>query len=170
MHIIDPPNAHPNLRVPNISGNVGWLLSDKVSSGGDVSVNGVPYTAKKAGSCPAPTDINLEGITYAVKMADLTTYRVSSTRHLDMTGPLVDQGANSGNARSDCHVIEVNNQPQRFVNVEGIDGHVMTKWRLLTAGAVTETNRGPVILIVGKEMPISRIVVVVPNATVVLLD
>jgi hypothetical protein len=48
--------------------------------------------------------------------------------------------ANGGIAGSDCHVIEVNDQPQRFVNVEGIDGHVMTKRQLVTAGAVTETN------------------------------
>jgi hypothetical protein len=114
--------------VPNVPpGDVRWVLSDKVSSGGDVSVNGVPYTAKKVGSSPAPTDINLEGVTYAVKMADLTTYHVSSTRHLDMTGALVDWGANGGIAGSDCRVIKVNDQPQRFVNVEGIDGHVMTK-------------------------------------------
>jgi hypothetical protein len=58
--------------VPNVPpGNVQRLLSDKVSSGGDVSVNGVPYTVKKAGSSPAPTDINLEGVTYAVKMVTI---------------------------------------------------------------------------------------------------
>jgi hypothetical protein len=33
------------------------------------------------------------------------------------------------------------------VNVEGIDGHVMERHRLITAGAVTQSNRGPVILI-----------------------
>jgi hypothetical protein len=102
---------------------------------------------KKVGSSPALTDINLEGITDAVKMTDLTTYRVSFTRHLGMTGALVDRGANGGIAGSDCHVIKVNDQPQCFVNVEGIDGHVMTKRWLITAGAVTETNRGPDILI-----------------------
>jgi hypothetical protein len=127
--------------VPNVPpGDVRWLLSDKVSSGGDISVNGVPYTAKKVGSSPALTDINLEGVTYAVKMAYLTTYCVSSTRHLDMTGALVDRGANGGITGSDCHVIEVKYQPQCFVNVEGIDGHVMTKQWLVTTGAVTETN------------------------------
>jgi hypothetical protein len=93
---------------------------------------------KKAGSSPAQTDINLEGVTYAVKMEDLTTYRVSSTTHLDMTGALVNQGANGGIAGSDCHVIEVNDQPQRFV--EAIDRHAMTKRWLVTAGAVTEMN------------------------------
>jgi hypothetical protein len=43
-----------------------------------------------------------------------------------MAGALVDRGANGGIAGSDCRIIEVNDQPQRFVNVEGIDGHVMT--------------------------------------------
>jgi hypothetical protein len=117
-------------------GDVRRLLADKVSSGGDISVNGVPYTVKKVGSSPALTDINLEGVTYAVKMADLTTYHVSSTSHSDMTGALVDWGANGGIAGSDCHIIEVNNQPQHFVNVEGIDRHVMTKWWLVTTGAL----------------------------------
>jgi hypothetical protein len=56
-----------------------------------------------------------------------------------MTGALVNRGANGGITGSDCCIIEVNNQPH-FVNVEGIDGHVMTKWQLVTAGAVTEMN------------------------------
>jgi hypothetical protein len=73
--------------VPSVPcGDVRQLLADRVSSGGHVSVNGVPYTAKKVRSCPALTDIDLKGITYTVKMADLTTYHVSSTIHLDMTG------------------------------------------------------------------------------------
>jgi hypothetical protein len=76
--------------------DVRQLLADKVSSAGDISVNGVPYTVKRVGSSPAPVDINLKGITYTVKMADLTTYRISSTSHLDMTGTLVDWGANGG--------------------------------------------------------------------------
>jgi hypothetical protein len=53
-----PSKRTPNPWVPNVPpGNVRQLLSDKVSSGGDISVNGVPYTAKKAGSSPALTDI-----------------------------------------------------------------------------------------------------------------
>jgi hypothetical protein len=129
MCIIDLPNAH------QIHGcltcvqpsDVRQVLADKVSSGGDISFNGVPYTAKKVGSSPALMDINLEGITYTVKMVDLTTYHVSSTSHSDMTDAPVDCGAIGGIAGSDCHIIEVNDQPQHFVNVEGIDGHVMTK-------------------------------------------
>jgi hypothetical protein len=45
-----PSKCTPNPRVPGVPpGNVRRLLSDKASSGGDVSVNGVPYTAKKVG-------------------------------------------------------------------------------------------------------------------------
>jgi hypothetical protein len=114
--------------MPSISpSDVQQLLADKVSSGDNVKFNGVPYTAKKVCISPALMDIILEGVTYAVRMADLTTYHVSSTSHLDMTGALVDQGANGGIAGGDCHIIKVKDQPQHFVNVEGIDGHVMTK-------------------------------------------
>jgi hypothetical protein len=67
-----------------------------------------------------------------------------------MTGALVDWGANGGITGSNCCIIEVNDQPQCFVNVEGIDGHVMTKQWLVTAGAVTETNQGPIILIMNQ--------------------
>jgi hypothetical protein len=67
-----------------------------------------------------------------------------------MTGALVDWGANSGIAGSDCRIIEVNYQPQHFVNVEGIEGHVMTEQWLITPGAVTEMNRGPIILIMNQ--------------------
>ncbi len=114
--------------MPSISpSDVQQLLADKVSSCNNVKFNGVPYTAKKVGISPALMDIILEGVTYAVRMADLTTYQISSTSHLDMTGALVDWGANGGIAGGDCHIIKANDQPQHFVNVEGIDRHVMTK-------------------------------------------
>jgi hypothetical protein len=93
-------------------------------------------------------DTKLEGVTYAVKMPDLNTYHVSSTSQLDMTGTLVDWGANGGIDGSDCHIIKVNDQPQHFVNVEGINGHVMTKQHLITA--FTKMNRGPIILIMNQ--------------------
>ena len=147
------PHHQPTKRIPNgrgstvPPGDVRRLLADNISKGQDVTIQGVPYTVKKAGTAPAPTDVQLSGVSYSVKMAELTTYCVSSTRHSDKTGALVDRGANGGIAGCDCRVIETNDQPQRFVNVEGIDGHVMSKRRLVTAGAVAESNRGPVILI-----------------------
>jgi hypothetical protein len=90
--------------------------------------------------------VDIDGIVYWVKMADYV-YRVSTNNHSEATGALIDQGANGGIAGNDCQVIEVNNQPHRYVNVEGIDGYVMERHRLVTAGAVTNSNRVPVILI-----------------------
>jgi hypothetical protein len=101
---------------------------------------------KCAGTNPTPTDVDIDGVIYSVKMADCI-YRVSTNNHSEVTGALIDRGANGGIAGNDCRVIEVNDQPHRYVNVEGIDGHVMERCRLVTAGAVTHSNRGPVILI-----------------------
>ncbi len=117
------------------------LLGNKVKT-----IGGTPYEVKRAGTNPTPTDVDIDGIVYLVKMADCV-YRVSTNNHSEATGALVDQGANGGIAGNDCRVIEVNNQPHRYVNVEGIDGHVMERRRLVTAGAITHSNRGPVILI-----------------------
>jgi hypothetical protein len=95
---------------------------------------------------PAPTDVDIDGVIYLVKMADCI-YHVSTNNHSEATGTLIDRGANEGVAGNDCQVIEVNNQPHQYVNVEGIDGHVMERRRLITAGAVTHSNHGPMILI-----------------------
>jgi hypothetical protein len=100
-------------------GDVQRLLGDKVKT-----IGGTPYE----------------------KMADCV-YRVSTNNHSEVTGALIDQGANEGIAGNDCQVLEVNNQPHQYVNIEGIDGHVMEWRRLITAGAVTHSNCGPVILI-----------------------
>jgi hypothetical protein len=90
--------------------------------------------------------VDIDSIIYLVKMADCV-YCVSTNNHSEATGALIDRGANGGIAGNNCRVIEVNNQPYQYVNVEGIDGHVMEWRRLITVGAVTHSNRGPVILI-----------------------
>jgi hypothetical protein len=122
-------------------GDVRCLLGDKVKT-----IGGTPYEVKRAGTTPTPTDVDIDGVVYSVKMADCV-YRVSTNNHSEETCALIDRGANGGIAGNDCRVIEVHDQPQRYVNVEGIDGHVMERRRLVTAGAVTHSNRGPVILI-----------------------
>ena len=98
---------------------------------------------------PAPTDVTIDDVTYSVKMADCAR-RVSTNNHSEATGALVDRGASGGVAGSDCRVIEVNDQPQRRVNAEGVDGRVMERRRLVSAGAVTQSSRGPVILVVNQ--------------------
>jgi hypothetical protein len=130
--------ANPVVAPP---GDVRRLLGDKVKT-----IGSTPYEVKRAGTNPTPTDVDIDGIVYSVKMADCV-YRVSTNNHSEATGALVDRGANGGIAGNDCRVIEINDQPHRYVNVEGIDGHVMERRRLVTAGAITHSNRGPVILI-----------------------
>jgi hypothetical protein len=99
------------------AGDVRLLLGDKVKT-----IGGTPYEVKCA------------GVVYSVKMADCV-YHVSTSNHSEVSGALIDRGANGGIAGNE------------YVNVEGIDGHVMEWHRLVTAGAVTHSNRGPVILI-----------------------
>jgi hypothetical protein len=120
----------------------GWcLLDNKVKT-----ISSTPYEMKRAGTTPTPMDVDIDGVVYSVKMVDCV-YRVSTNNHSEATGALIDQGANGGIAGNNCQVIEVNDQPHQYVNVEGIDGHVMERRRLITAGAVTHSNCGPVILI-----------------------
>jgi hypothetical protein len=113
-------------------------------------VGGVPYQVKKAGTAPLTLDFTIDNVTYSVKMADLNTNRVSSTQHLGVTSALVDHGATRGIAGGVCHVVKINDQPQRFVNVKGIDGCVKEPRRLVMAGAVTQSNRGPIILLMNQ--------------------
>jgi hypothetical protein len=86
-------------------GDVRCLLGNKVKT-----IGGTPYEVKRASTTPTPTDVDIDGIVYSVKMADCV-YRVSTNNHSEATGALVDRGANGGIAGNDCRVIEVNDQP-----------------------------------------------------------
>jgi hypothetical protein len=130
--------ANPVVAPP---GDVWCLLGNKVKT-----IGSTPYEVKGAGTTPTPMDVDIDGVVYSVKMADCV-YRVSTNNHSEVTGALIDRGANGGIAGNNCRVIEINDQPHRYVSVEGIDGHVMKWCRLVTAGAVTHSNRGPMILI-----------------------
>jgi hypothetical protein len=139
------PHHQPTKRTENPvvapPGDVRCLLGNKVKT-----IGGTPYEVKHAGTTPAPTDVDIDCIVYSVKMADCV-YCVSTNNHSEATGALVDRGANGGIAGNDCRVIEVNNQLHQYINGEGIEGHIMEWHRLVTAGAITHSNRGPVILI-----------------------
>jgi hypothetical protein len=94
--------ANPVVAPP---GDVRHLLGNKVKS-----ISGTPYEVKRAGTTPAPTDVDIDGVVYSVKVADCI-YRVSTNNHSEATGALIDQGANGSIAGNDCQVIEVNDQP-----------------------------------------------------------
>ena len=63
------------------------------------------------------------------------------------TVSLVDRGDNGGIAGADVRVIE---KLHRQVDVQGIDNHQMTNIQIVTAGGVTRTQRGEVILIMNQ--------------------
>ena len=72
------------------------------------------------------------------------TYSISNHSTISQDS-LVDRGANGGIAGDDVRVIE--KVPDRFVNVRGIDNHEITEIPIVTAGGVTRTQHGEVIVI-----------------------
>jgi hypothetical protein len=73
--------ANPVVAPP---GDVRHLLGGKVKI-----IGGTPYKVKRAGTTPAPTDVDIDGIVYSVKMADCVS-RVSTNNHSAATGALID--------------------------------------------------------------------------------
>ena len=74
------------------------------------------------------------------------TYSVDK-HHMDTPGSLIDRGANGGVAGADVRVIA---STRRAVNVQGISEHQVTDLKIVTAGGVVQTQRGPVIAILNQ--------------------
>jgi hypothetical protein len=85
--------ANPVVAPP---GDVHHLLGDKVKT-----IGGTPYEVKRTGTTPTPMDVDIDGVIYSVKMVDCV-YHVSTNNHSEVTGALIDQGANGGIAGRDC--------------------------------------------------------------------
>ena len=91
----------------------------------------------------AEHEIVINGNTYRqVNMAQLK-YSVSAAQHR-RHGALIDRGANGGVAGNDVRVIA---RTTKTVDVQGIDNHQITDIPIITAGALINTQRGPVIAI-----------------------
>jgi hypothetical protein len=75
------------------------------------------------------------------------TYQASSASS-QQCGALIDRGSNGGVAGDDVRVIRI--APHRTVDVEGINNHRISDIRIVTAGALVDTIRGPVILIMNQ--------------------
>jgi hypothetical protein len=103
-----------------------------------------------------PSTVIIDGHTYSIKMHRITdttdtngkiTYQASSASS-QQGGALIDRGSNGGVAGDNVQVIRID--PHRTVDVKGIDNHRITDIRIVTAGALVDTNRGPVILIMNQ--------------------
>ena len=92
-----------------------------------------------SGKSGEPSDNKSE---YNVKMTNVT-YSVATVAS-DGQGALVDRGANGGIAGNTLRIIS---QSDRSVDINGIDNHQMKNLRVVTAGGVIETQRGPTIAI-----------------------
>jgi hypothetical protein len=62
-------------------------------------------------------------------------------------GALVDRGANGGIAGED---VRITSKTGKFVDVQGIDNHHLVDIPIVTAGAVVNTQCGPVIVIMNQ--------------------
>jgi hypothetical protein len=101
-------------------------------------------TQQDKSSKSANSDLAINGVKYRQCNTAQIVYSVSPHRRTDK-GSLVDQGCNGSICGNDTRII---NASDRTVEVQGIDNHRMTDHvRIVTAGAVTKTQRGEVILI-----------------------
>ena len=99
----------------------------------EIDIDRHKYSVKKADTAPHPADEVIDGTRCAINMTRIlillstnnrpltTTYHVSTSRHSDKTGALIDHGV-KGIDRADCLIIK---EMSHFVNIEGIDNHVM---------------------------------------------
>ena len=116
------------------------LLIQAVKSSGSNNKNSKPN--------PSPSDIRSllsKNNTRASNVHEVI-YKVSA-HDSSSDVSLVDRGANGGIAGNDVRVIE---KLHRHVDVQGIDNHKMDNIPIVTAGGVTKTQRGEVILILNQ--------------------
>ena len=85
----------------------------------------------------------IDGETYR-KVSTCATYQLSQTNRSSLHS-LVDREANGGAAGNDVRVIE--KHPDKTSNTKGIDNHEVPSMPIATAGGVTSTNSGEVMLI-----------------------
>ena len=82
-------------------------------------------------------------VIYSVNITNVT-YVLSQTQQ-QKCGALIDRGANGGIAGNDTCIL--NTHPTRKVDIQGIDNHQLPDIPIVTAGAVVNTQRGEVILV-----------------------
>ena len=92
-----------------------------------------------------PSELVINGKRFRqINVHEQVTYNVSNHK-ASKQGSLVDRGANGGIAGSDVRVIWPGEG--RCVDVSGIDSHQVTDLKIVTAGGVVNSQRGPVIAI-----------------------
>jgi hypothetical protein len=87
--------------------------------------------------------VTIDGVKYR-QCNTLLTYRVSEHKH-KINSYLIDRGTNGGIAGN--NVRRIATYSDKTVNIMGIDNHQLSSIPLVTAGGVSQSQIGPVILI-----------------------
>ena len=102
--------------------------------------------SKPADSIKPQDEISINGIKYR-KANKHIIYTVSEHKQ-NSNASLVDRGANGGIAGNDVRLIpSLSTNPNKTVNVMGIDNHQITSIPLASVGGISTSQHGPVILI-----------------------
>ena len=87
--------------------------------------------------------MTIDGVEYIAKVHNVM-YQVSNHKQAELPLALIDRGADGGVAGSDTRLID---KTERRVHIQGIDDHMIEDVPIGTVGAVVNTQRGPVIVI-----------------------
>jgi hypothetical protein len=79
--------------------------------------------------------------------ATYTAFAAEGDPTMDMLDRMLDRGANGGVAGDPLSVRVINMIPHTFIDIQGIDGHTLSRVPVGTFGCVVPTQRGDVILI-----------------------
>jgi hypothetical protein len=74
------------------------------------------------------------------------TYHISAS-HFKEHGALVHHDANGGIAGANWQVIQRADQAEHYINIKGIGDYIIAKRHLVSMGAITQSNQGPVIVL-----------------------
>ena len=125
--------AHLTKRTPLPPGDLQRVLSSTIKK----PKSTIPFSTN---------DLTINGKVYRqINMAN--TVYVASDHRTVRRGALVDRGANGGIAGDDVRIIS---DSGRQVDVQGIDNHQIVDIPIVTAGAVVNTQRGEVIIIMNQ--------------------
>ena len=92
------------------------------------------------------SEITIKGKTYCLVNTTIF-YIMSAALQSNKHGLLMDRGANGGLAGQDTRIILVT---LRSVDIQGLDNHQVTNISIMTAGGVTMSQHGPVIVILNQ--------------------
>ena len=99
--------------------------------------------------CPTKSDRQSSEKTLTKKAGGRTQYRINLNSHSrkSLWSALIDGGANGGTAGNDASKVAGTGI---YIDLCGVDDHTVCNLELITAGAVVESQVGPIIIIMNQ--------------------